>query len=78
MRSSCIIRLRKMFSYWYDQKVIAINLARQLPNDVYRQQAKLPSVYTKLEITTMLNSIDRSNGQGKGIMRYYYFCLGMV
>ncbi len=65
MRSSCIIRLRKMFSYWYDQKVIAINLARQLPNDVYRQQAKLPSVYTKLEITTMLNSIDRSNGQGK-------------
>lgn len=65
MRSSCIVRLRKMFSYWYDQNIITVNLARQMPNDIYRQQAKLPSVYTKLEITAMLDNIDRSNGQGK-------------
>lgn len=65
MRSSCIVRLRKLFSYWYGQDIITVNLARQMPNDIYRQQAKLPSVYTKLEITAMLDSIDRSNGQGK-------------
>lgn len=65
MRSSCIIRLRKMFSYWYDHNIISVNLTRQTPKDVYRQRTKLPSVYTMSEISAMLNNIDRSNGHGK-------------
>lgn len=65
MRSSCIMRLRRLFSYWFEHGIITVNLARQMPNDVYRQQAKLPSVYTKSEISAMLDNIDRSSGQGK-------------
>jgi len=64
-RSSCITRLRCMFRYWYEYHIIAINLSSLMPDDIYRKQEKLPSVYTVSEISGMLDNIDRSNGQGK-------------
>lgn len=64
-RSSCITKLRCMFRYWHEHHLVAINLASQMPNDIYRKQEKLPSVYTVSEINSMLDNIDRSNGQGK-------------
>ncbi|MDR3059690.1 MAG: tyrosine-type recombinase/integrase [Prevotella sp.] len=64
-RSSCITRLRCMFRYWYEHHIIAINLSSLMPDDIYRKQEKLPSVYTVSEIRGMLDNIDRSNGQGK-------------
>lgn len=64
-RSSCINRLRCMFRYWYEHNIISLNFASQMPGDTYRQQAKLPSIYTVSEINSMLENIDRSGELGK-------------
>ena len=64
-RSSCVNRLRCLFRYWYEHNIISINFASQMPSDTYRQQAKLPSVYTVSEINSMLKNIDRSGELGK-------------
>jgi site-specific recombinase XerD len=65
LKSACIIKLRCMFRYWYEQHIITVNFSGQMPKDVYKQQAKLPSVYTASEIGSMLDNIDRANSLGK-------------
>jgi integrase len=41
------------------------DLSFVIPRDNYKKQAKLPSFYTRAEITTILDSIDRSTLMGK-------------
>lgn len=65
VRYNSILALRLLFRFAYEKQIIKINLARLLPADQYKKRAKLPSVYDKDEIGSMLASIDRSNGTGK-------------
>lgn len=41
------------------------DLSLVIPRDNYKKRAKLPSVYTREEVTTILDSIDRSTATGK-------------
>lgn len=65
IRSGCITKLRCMFRYWYENEMIKVNLSGQMPKDVYKQQTRLPSVYTVSEIGKMLDAIDRAGSSGK-------------
>ncbi len=64
-KNQSLIIVRRFLNYLYDNNYIKRNLSQVVPKDNYRQQAKLPSVYTKEEIRTILDSIDRSTSTGK-------------
>jgi site-specific recombinase XerD len=64
-KSASLIVVRRFLNYLYDKGYIKRNLSQVVPKDNYRQQAKLPSVYTKEEVRTILNSTDRSTSIGK-------------
>ncbi len=65
LRHHVIRALRLYLCHLYEKDLLNNNLARMLPTDAYRQMERLPSVYTKDEINTVCNSIDRSNPLGK-------------
>lgn len=64
-KNQSLIVVRRFLNYLYDKGYIKRNLSQLVPKDNYRQQAKLPSVYTKDEIRVILDSIDRSTSIGK-------------
>ncbi len=64
-KNQSLIVVRRFLNYLYDKGYIKRNLSQVVPKDNYRQQAKLPSVYTKDEIRQILQSIDRSTSIGK-------------
>jgi len=64
-KNQSLIVVRRFLNYLYDKEYIKRNLSQVVPKDNYRQQAKLPSVYTKEEIRIILDSIDRSTSIGK-------------
>ncbi|WP_285546713.1 tyrosine-type recombinase/integrase [Dyadobacter frigoris] len=57
--------IRNFLSYLFGLGKTARDLSFVIPRDNYKKQAKLPSVYTRAEITTILDSIDRSTLMGK-------------
>ena len=64
-KNQSLIVIRRFLVYCYDKGYIKRRLSEVVPKDNYRQQAKLPSVYTKDEVRTILDSIDRSTTIGK-------------
>ena len=60
-----LMDLRGLFTFLYDNKCIAKNLATFIPKDKYQKQAKLPSYYTDQEIKKLLMSVDRGTTVGK-------------
>ncbi|NDV80827.1 tyrosine-type recombinase/integrase [Bacteroides sp. 51] len=64
-KNQSLIVVRRFLNYLFEKGYIKRNLSQVVPKDNYRQQAKLPSVYTKKEIKTILYSIDRSTSIGK-------------
>lgn len=60
-----LMDLRSFFTFLYDRKIIATNMANFIPKDNYQKQAKLPSYYTEEEIDRLLKSVDRGNIVGK-------------
>lgn len=57
--------IKKFLRYLYDKEITAKDLSLLVPKDNYVKQPKLPSTYTREEITIILNSIDRSTPTGK-------------
>lgn len=64
-KNQSLIVVRQFLNYLYDNGHIRRRLSQVVPKDNYRQQAKLPSVYTKEEVRIILDSIDRSTSTGK-------------
>lgn len=64
-KNQALIVVRRFLNYLYDKGHIKRNLSQVVPKNNYRQQAKLPSVYTKEEILHILGSIDQSTSIGK-------------
>lgn len=64
-KNASLIILRRFLRYLYDKEYIKRDLSLIVPKDYYRQQAKLPSTYSKDEVRTILASIDRSKNIGK-------------
>lgn len=64
-KNQSLIVVRRFLVYCYDKGYIKRRLSEVVPKGNYRQQAKLPSVYTKDEIRQVLDSIDRSTSIGK-------------
>jgi len=57
--------IKKFLRYLYDEEITFKDLSLLVPKDNYVKQPKLPSTYTREEITVILNSIDRSTPTGK-------------
>jgi len=57
--------IKKFLRYIYDKEITAKDLSLLVPKDHYIKQPKLPSTYTREEVTVILNSIDRSTPTGK-------------
>jgi Site-specific recombinase XerD len=64
-KNATLIIVRRFLKYLYDYEYIKRDLSLVVPKDYYRQQAKLPSTYTKEEVRTILDSINRSKNIGK-------------
>lgn len=57
--------IRNFLSYLYSLGKTRKDLSLVVPRHNYKKQAKLPSVYTREEVSIILGSIDRSTGAGK-------------
>ncbi|MBB4625081.1 site-specific integrase [Parabacteroides faecis] len=57
--------LKLFFSYLYDNNYTLTNLSLAVPRHNIREQPKLPSYYSKDEIESLLQSIERSSDLGK-------------
>jgi site-specific recombinase XerD len=60
-----LMDLRGFFSFLYNQDIITTNFTNYIPKDNYRNQSRLPSYYTEVEINQLLTSIDRGTNVGK-------------
>lgn len=57
--------LRGFLRYLNSEGILAIDWSYLVPKDNYKQEAKLPTTYTKSEINHMLEAVDRGNPKGK-------------
>ena len=57
--------LRVFLGYLKNEGITAIDWSYLVPKDNYKQQAKLPTTYTKDEVERTLGAIDRGNPKGK-------------
>lgn len=57
--------LRGFLKYINECNITEVDLSYLVPKDNYKKEAKLPSVYSKDEITAMLNAVDRGSPKGK-------------
>lgn len=57
--------IRNFLSYLYRIGRTGKDLSLVVPRHNFKKQAKLPSVYTREEVSIILDSIDRSTGTGK-------------
>ena len=60
-----IIVIKGLFSYLYKQQILDIDYSKVIPKSGYKNQAKLPSIYTADEIAKLIDSIDRACDTGK-------------
>jgi site-specific recombinase XerD len=60
------ISFAKRFLKWlYENKWLKTNISVKIPSGKFVQQPNLPSVYSREEVTKLLESVDRSNPVGK-------------
>lgn len=57
--------LRGFLRYLNNEEILAIDWSYLVPKDNYKNEAKLPTTYTKVEINHMLEAVDRGNPKGK-------------
>ncbi len=57
--------IRNFLRYLYDEGKTQKDLSLVVPRDNYKKQPRLPSTYTKVEVRTIIESIDRSTSTGK-------------
>lgn len=65
IRHSSLSIIKMYLRFLYDQNLTEKDYSRKVPKDKYIRQAKLPSVYTKEEVESLIKSIDRSSPKGK-------------
>jgi len=56
---------RGYLRFLYDKAYLTSDYTQLVPNNSYKKQAKLPSLYTDDEISKMLSAVDRANPKGK-------------
>jgi site-specific recombinase XerD len=64
-KHSALCIVKSFLRYAYDEKRTNTDLSLVVPRDNYKQQAKLPSTYTKEEVKKILATADRSTATGK-------------
>jgi len=57
--------IRTFLRYIYEQEKTRVDLSLVVPKDNYKNQPKLPSTYTRDEVCTILETIDRATAIGK-------------
>lgn len=60
-----LLKTNQFLKYLYEQRILFTDYSIVTPKDKYVRQPKLPSYYSPEEITQLLDSIDRSNANGK-------------
>lgn len=64
-RHLMLLKTNQFLKYLYEQRILFTDYSIVTPKDKYVRQPKLPSYYSPEEITQLLDSIDRSNANGK-------------
>jgi len=64
-RHLIILKTNQFLKYLYDNQILPVDYSRIIPKDKYVRQPKLPSYYSPEEVEQLINSIDRSNPNGK-------------
>jgi site-specific recombinase XerD len=64
-RHMALCILRNFTRYLYEEKLISKDYGKNIPSDNYRQQAQIPSTFSKEEIDGLIAAIDRGNPKGK-------------
>ena len=57
--------LRDFFRYLYNHRFLEADLSYMMPKDNYKNQAKIPSIYTADEIEALIAATDRGSAVGK-------------
>ena len=57
--------LRDFFRYLYNHRFLETDLSYMLPKDNYKNQAKIPSIYTADEIESLIAATDKGSAVGK-------------
>jgi len=60
-----ICSIRSFLRYLQEQDILKTDLASKTPMIQVRKQTRIPSVWTKEELNTLIGSIDRGNPKGK-------------
>ncbi|MGH4120944.1 site-specific integrase [Clostridium sp.] len=62
----CILcSLRGFLKYLYQSNTLCTDWSYLVPKDNYKKEARLPTTYTKDEVESILNAVDRGNPKGK-------------
>lgn len=57
--------LRGFLKYLFDTQYLQVNLSYLVPKSSYKKETRLPTTYTKNEISRLINSVDNSSPKGK-------------
>jgi len=57
--------LRGFLKYLYDNRFADTDFSYLLPKSSYKKEAQLPTTYTKDEVETLINAVDRTSPKGK-------------
>jgi site-specific recombinase XerD len=57
--------LRGFLNYLTDNRYLEVNLSYLVPKSSYKKDSRLPTTYTKDEISRLIDSVDRSSPKGK-------------
>ena len=61
----CICAIRCFFRYLLEEEILKDDLASKTPMVQARKQTRIPSVWTKEELSALVKAIDRGNPKGK-------------
>jgi site-specific recombinase XerD len=62
---NALCALRVFFRYLHDTSILEIDWSYIIPKDNYKKEARLPSTYSKDEVASILNAVDRGSPRGK-------------
>lgn len=60
-----ICSIRSFLRYLHEQNILKVDLASKTPMVQARKQTRIPSVWTKEELSKLISAIDRGNPKGK-------------
>lgn len=60
-----------IFRFLYQEGIVTVDFAAEMPMVKARKQTAIPSVWTHEELKRLIGAIDRGSPKGKGIMPSY-------